>query len=171
MRKLWDFITTCIVFFIVLIAVFLAGLKIAKFTPYVILSSSMEPLYKPGHLVYVQKEDVSNIEVGDIIAFRVKGANLPVIHRVDEIDNENLRIYTKGDANKLRDANYVDYGNVVGVAKFSIPKLGYVATYFNNLSPMYLAVILISLFILLFIVPTIFRYIMKNDKKLEELKK
>ena len=61
-------------------------------------------------------------------------------HRVVRVDAENQRFYTKGDANQVEDQAPVHYNNVIGVPKFSIPKLGYVSDFVQHPPGMYITI-------------------------------
>lgn len=57
-----------------------------------------------------------------------------VTHRVKSIitkDNE-IKIYTKGDANKVTDIGVVTKNRYVGKTMFSIPYIGYIASYLKS---------------------------------------
>ena len=154
--KIWNIITTFIVLIVALLAVALVGIRIFGFTPYSILSPSMTPEYQVGDLVYVKDTKPEEIQTGDVITFVANDDLLLVTHRVDEIDRENSLIYTKGDANQNRDAAPVQYENVVGVVKFSLPKLGFVSNYFTSPSGRYMGIAVIFVLILMLILPELF---------------
>ena len=155
-RRIVSAVTTVLLVLIVALAVPLAGVRIFGFTPYAVLSGSMTPKYKIGDLVYVKETDFEDIEIGDVITF-VADSNLTVVtHRVTEIDEENLSFTTKGDANSSEDASPVAYENVLGVVKFSIPKLGYVSNYISTKSGKYVAAAVLIFLILLMILPDLF---------------
>lgn len=155
-RRIVSAVTTVLLVLIVAIAVLLAGVRIFGFTPYAVLSGSMTPVYRIGDLVYVKETDFEDIEIGDVITF-VADSNLTVVtHRVTEIDEDNLSFTTKGDANSSEDASPVAYENVLGVVKFSIPKLGYVSNYISTKSGKYVAAAVLVFLILLMILPDLF---------------
>ena len=105
------------------LAFLLAGIRIVGFTPYAVLSGSMEPAFHVGSLIYVKSVDPEDIKVGDAITFRLSGEDTAATHRVIEIDRENQCFYTKGDANETPDASPVPYSSVLGRAVFTVPKL------------------------------------------------
>ena len=55
MKKLWNFITTLLVAAAVVLAVALAGVRLAGIQVYTVLSGSMEPTYPPGQLSMSRK--------------------------------------------------------------------------------------------------------------------
>lgn len=94
-----------------------------------VISGSMRPTYEIGDLVYAVPTKAEKIKDGDVITF-VLGESLKVAtHRVVKADIENQQYYTKGDANSNEDGAPVLYQNVVGVVRFSLPKVGGVLEY------------------------------------------
>ena len=91
--------------------------------PYIVLSGSMEDEIKTGSVAYVDtKVKAEEIRVGDIIAFNM--GTKQITHRVVSINSDNT-FTTKGDANKVVDANSVKFSNCLGKTIFSLPYLGY----------------------------------------------
>lgn len=131
-KKIWSIISTVLVVVIVLCAVFLMGSRLLGFQCYNVISPSMEPEYCVGDLLYVKHTDPATIQEGDVITFLVNEDLVVGTHRVVRVDRENQRFYTKGDANNIEDRDPVHYNNVIGVPKFSIPKLGYVSDFIQN---------------------------------------
>ncbi|MDO9516650.1 MAG: signal peptidase I [Methanosarcinaceae archaeon] len=88
----------------------LIPLVITGFTAYIILnqliffaiitSGSMSPTLEVKDLVLMQNLKV-DLQKGDIIMFETKEANMPVIHRVYSVSDDEIR--TKGDAADLVD--------------------------------------------------------------------
>ena len=58
-------LSTALVVIVVLLAILLAGIRVIGFTPYTVLSGSMEPTYHVGSIVYVKKVDPTTLRVGD----------------------------------------------------------------------------------------------------------
>lgn len=139
-KKYWDIGTTVLVTLTVIAAVLLMGARLIGLQVYTILTGSMHPNYQEGDLIYVQKVDAANIEVGDVITF-VLNEDLDVAtHRVVRIDAEKQHIYTKGDANTVEDAAPVHFKNVIGEPVFRIPLLGYVSRYIQTSPGMYITI-------------------------------
>ena len=118
----------------VLLALLLAGVRLVGFTPYTVLSGSMEPAYHVGSLIYVQKTDTNTLQEGDPITF-TRTSGLVVTHRIIEVVEENgSRFFrTQGDANEIPDGGAVPARKVIGVPVFTIPLLGYVANFVQSL--------------------------------------
>ena len=132
LKKVWNVVSTFFVVLIVFCAVFLVGSRVLGYQVFNVISGSMEPTYSVGDLIYVKEVDVNEIEVGTPITFVLNEDLVVATHRVIEVDAENQRFYTKGDANDAADASPVHFNNVIGVPKFSIPKLGYVSDFVQN---------------------------------------
>lgn len=140
LKKIWNIVSTALVVLIVLCAIFLMGSRLLGFQCYNVISPSMEPEYGVGDLLYVKKVDPKTIKEGDVITFIVNEDLVVGTHRVVRVDAENQRFYTKGDANEIEDQSPVHFNNVIGVPKFSIPKLGYVSDFVQNPPGMYITI-------------------------------
>lgn len=126
-------LSTALVVIVVILAVLLAGVRVIGFTPYTVLSGSMEPTYHVGSIVYVKKVDPTTLRVGDPITFRLTG-NVIATHRIVEVHGEgtpDLGFRTKGDANDTVDG-ITPASAVIGKATFSIPYLGYLSNFLQQ---------------------------------------
>ncbi len=139
-KKIWNILFTVLVVLMVLCALFLMGSRILGYRCYNIISPSMEPDYKVGDLIYVKSVDPTTVKVGDVITFLVNEDLVVGTHRVVRIDAEKQHFYTKGDANQVEDGEPVHFNNVIGVPKFSIPKLGYLSDFIQNPPGMYITI-------------------------------
>ena len=150
---------------VVLLAVFLGGIRLIGFEPYTVLSGSMEPSYHVGSVIYVTKAEADELEVGDTITYRLQSGTV-VTHRIVEVlDNDGATpsFKTKGDANDVVDGTPVPYSAIIGKAAFSIPYLGYVSDMVQK--PIGLIIILgscVAVFMISFIIDVI---LPKEDKK------
>lgn len=152
MRKVFNFITTAILVILVCFAGILLVPKVFGVEPMAVLSGSMNPTYKVGSLIYVNTHVSQNsIKVGDPITFKLEG-NTVVTHRVVKIKSDGSYV-TKGDANNTNDGGSVKYAAVVGVPIFTIPYLGYIATYATSKTGIILLVTLILVILLLTFLP------------------
>ena len=152
LRRVWDWFTALIVVLVVAAAVLLIGLRVMGYQVYNVISGSMEPTYGVGDLLYVKQVDPDSVRVGDPITFVLNENLVVATHRVIRIDAENRHFYTKGDANDTADAAPVHFNNLIGVPKFSIPKLGYVSDFVQHPPGTYIAVgaglvLLVALFL------------------------
>lgn len=126
-------LSTTLISIVVLLAILLAGVRLIGFTPYTVLSGSMEPNYHVGSIVYVKKVDPTTLKVGDAITFHITG-NVVATHRIIEVHGEgtsDLSFRTKGDANKTEDG-ITPASSVIGKVAFSIPLLGYVSAFLQR---------------------------------------
>ena len=104
--------------------------------PVALLSNSMNPYIKRGDIVFVNKispSKIKKINVGDIVEYQKDGKL--VIHRVINIvegSGGKRTFTTKGDANKVPDIDPVEEEQIVGIAKFYIPYLGYPSVIFSE---------------------------------------
>jgi signal peptidase I len=153
LKKLLSRITTVLVVAAVLLAVLLAGVRLFGLQPYTVLSGSMEPVYPTGSLLYVKAVKPEGVEVGQAITFVLNEDLVVATHRVVEIDEENQRVYTKGDANESVDGAPVHFNNLIGVPVFAIPYLGYVSHYIQNPPGLYVAIAVGAVLLLLVFLP------------------
>ena len=98
-----------------------------RYTPLVILSNSMQPLYSRGDMVIVQKVSENlDIRVGDIIQYQLDNRN--ITHRVVDTINQqggaDRMFITKGDNNPDRDADPVEMRQIFGVIRAAVPYVG-----------------------------------------------
>lgn len=149
-KKIWNIITTLIVIIVVILACILYVPKFFGITPMAVLSGSMEPTYHVGSVVFIEKIDPEEVEVGDAITFKIGAGDTVVTHRVISINEEEKTFATKGDANDNADGDGVAFSNLKGRAKdFSIPLLGYVAVYLGTTKGLILLGIAILMIILI----------------------
>ena len=168
-KKVWNTITSLLVAVVVILALLLVGVRLIGFQVFTVLSGSMEPTYHTGSLIYVREVDYRDIKVGDPITFMLDEKTVAT-HRVveiqpDEEDPSVLRFVTKGDANESIDGRPVHYKNIIGVPKFSIPYLGYVANYIQNPPGTYVAMCGGAILLLLVFIPDLFEKDEPKKKK------
>lgn len=158
---------------ILLVLAVLAGLliipKLMGYEEMAVLTGSMEPNYPVGSLIFVKEIEPDQLEVGDVITYRLDSDTV-VTHRIVEIDKEAQTVTTKGDANSSNDGSPVPYSKIVGKAHFKIPYLGYVSM--NIKTPkgiMAICGVLIAIILLTFL-PEIFSPEEEEEQK-EKLKR
>ncbi len=171
-KKTWNIISTVLVSLVVLLALLLVGARIFGLQLFTVLSGSMEPAYHTGSLIYVKKVDPYAIEPGQVITFMLD-ENTVATHRVvgvvpDEEDSSVIRFRTKGDANETEDGGLVHYKNVIGTPVFTIPLLGYVASYIQHPPGMYVAIAAGAVLLMLTFLPDIFAPEEKSETESEE---
>ena len=165
-KKIWNIFSTTLVILMVVCAVFLMGSRLLGYECYTVISGSMEPKYCVGDLLYVKETDPSNIKVGEPITFILNEDLVVATHRVVRIDAEKQHFYTKGDANEIADSEPVHFNNVIGVPRFSIAKLGFVADFVQHPPGMYITIGIGALLILLVFLPDMFGK--KKEKENDE---
>lgn len=132
-RILLKTLSTVLVGVVVLLAVLLAGVRLIGFTPYTVLSGSMEPAYHVGSIIYVKDVAPAELKLGDPVTFYLSGSTVAT-HRIVEVLNEGtpqLSFRTKGDANEIADG-VIPATAVIGKPVFSIPYLGYVSVFLQK---------------------------------------
>ena len=139
LKKIWNVTSTVLVGLVVACAIFLMGTRMMGYRVFCVLSGSMEPLYSVGDLIYVKPTPSSEIKVGDTVSFVLNEDLVVATHQVVSIDAKNMRLQTKGLTNDIPD-DPIHYNNVIGVAKFALPKMGYVANFVQNPPGMYIAI-------------------------------
>ena len=159
-KKIWNFITTVTVVFVVLLTAGLVGVRLVGIRPFTVLSGSMEPTYHVGSVIYVKKADTQHLRPGDAITFLLDEDTV-VTHRIievlqDEEDPSVVRYRTQGDANDSADGTAVHYKNILGVPVFTIPYLGYVSDYVSNPPGRYYAISAAAIIVLLTFLPDLF---------------
>jgi len=169
LKKVWNSVTTALVVLVVILALLLVGARVVGLQVFTVLSGSMEPNYHTGSLIYVKKVDYRELEAGDVITFMLDEDTVAT-HRIvgvvpDEEDPTVLRYRTKGDANDAEDGSLVHYKNIIGSPVFTIPKLGYVASYIQNPPGTYIAISGGAILLLLVFLPDLFGH---EEPKKEE---
>lgn len=166
-KKIWNIVSTVLVILIVLCAVFLMGTRLMGYKVFNVVSGSMSPTYEVGDLIYVKQVAPETVKVGDPITFVLNEDLAVATHRVVDIDYDEEHFHTKGDANDSADAAPVHFKNLIGVPKFSIPKLGYVSDYIQNPPGTYVTVGIVVLLIIIVFLPDIFSKKKKEDSVAE----
>ena len=104
-----------------------------KYGILVIGSESMTGTINIGDAVIYESYNGEQIKTGDIIIFNRK--NLQTVHRVIKIRNVNneIRYYTKGDANAVMDSGYVVKSDIVGISRLRVMYIGYPTLWVRDL--------------------------------------
>ncbi|MBQ3009153.1 MAG: signal peptidase I [Oscillospiraceae bacterium] len=158
--KIWDMITTLLVVMVAALAILLVGMRFAGYKVFTVLSGSMEPAYHTGSVIYVKEVDYTQLQAGDVITFMIS-EDMVATHRIvgvvpDEEDPSVLRYRTKGDANDSEDGTLVHYKNIIGSPVFTIPYLGYVASYIQSPPGSYIAIAAAAFILMLTFIPDLF---------------
>lgn len=119
---------------------------------FTVLSSSMEPAINTGSLVFIKKIPAEKLREGDIITFNApRSNNITVTHRIviKELENNAIKIKTKGDKNKTADSWTIYDSAILGKVEYVIPYIGYGFSFLNSKIGILLFIVLPSMWILL----------------------
>ena len=100
--------------------------KMFGFSQAVVMSGSMEPLFKAGDVVVFQEKD--SYDVGDVVIFRRDGVF--ITHRIAGVQADGF--ITKGDANNTEDREVLQPGNIEGELVLIIPGIGVVMNFLRS---------------------------------------
>lgn len=160
-KKVLNISTSLITVVLLVLAILLNGVRVFGYTPYTVISGSMEPKYPVGSIVYVEQTDSEDIDIGDTITFILNEELTTITHRVVEDDTENLLFTTKGDANNVNDASPVHYKNVLGVVRYSLPLLGYISVFIASKKGIALIVMIVSIML----ISSLLTYLIEDKKR------
>jgi len=172
-KKIWNAVNVLLICIIAFLAITLGGVRLIGWDVYVVLSGSMEPVYKTGAIIYVDDVDVSQLETGDVITYKVN-ADTMVTHRIVEVvQQDGQAMYrTKGDANEVEDGSLISQSQVVGSPVFTIPYLGYLVQFIQSPAGIYAAVSVgAAVLLMLFLPDLLFGSEEEEEKKKEEEEK
>lgn len=104
-----------------------------KYGALVIATESMTGELNKGDVVIFESYDDQMIDEGLVIVFEKDGSK--IVHRVVDIEiiNGMARYYTKGDANEDNDAGYITNADIVGIASYKLPTVGYPTLWLRSL--------------------------------------
>lgn len=122
--------TVPILIVLILLIIFVSG--IFKHQLIAIASNSMNPVFYRGDALMIDKCDINNIKVGDILIFQ--SDKRIVSHRVIKKYkvNDEVKLLTKGDNNKQKDDIIIDNSNYIGKGIFVIKYIGYPTVWLNE---------------------------------------
>lgn len=132
-QKIKEIIISVILCIIVALIVMLVSCRF-RFGALTIGSGSMTGTINKGDIIIYEKyKENENVRTGDIIVFTSEDTR--IVHRVTEQRNlgDEIRYYTKGDANEQEDQGYRLRTDVVGKVKFRIPYIGYLTLLINDM--------------------------------------
>lgn len=115
-------------------------------SPMVVVTDSMSPTINGGDMIFCKKKGMSEISVGDIIAFFDPESNREIVvtHRVIAVleDEGGLYFITKGDANNAEDSAKVRENHLVGVYQMTVPIIGKIVMFSRTPKGILLMVVL-----------------------------
>lgn len=120
---------TAYILTLVTLVLTLAAVRVSGHSLLVITGGSMEPTILKGSVVLVQPVDPSEVRLGDVTTFTLRGET--VTHRVIRIEDtpEGPAVFTKGDANAVADPEPKIFAGSAGVVRLSVPAIGFAALY------------------------------------------
>lgn len=126
---------------------------------YVVMSGSMEPAIQTGSVVYVDGVSAEDIQVDDVITFRLSPGGPTTTHRVIDIEETDAgkRFVTKGDANENSDGEAVPPDGIVGKVAFSLPYLGYLIAFAGSRIGLIVLLVVPSVALIAFEIRDLFR--------------
>lgn len=168
-KKIWNAINVLLICIIAFLAIALAGVRLIGWDVYVVLSGSMEPVYKTGSVIYLDDVAVNTLEAGDVITYKVSEDTM-VTHRIVEVVEENGQTMyrTKGDANDVEDGSLVPQSQIVGSPVFTIPYLGYLVKFIQSPAGKYVAISVAAAMLLMVFLPD---FLFDSEEEEEEPKK
>ena len=135
--------------------------RFAGFTPLIVKSDSMVPVFKTGDLIIIKACDTAALKEGDIITFHAIINNEYALntHRIEKItDGGVARNYvTKGDNNAIADTSIISDADIVGLYVMKIALLGKLITFLSS-STGFLLVIVVPM--LLFFIYQVYHLVM-----------
>lgn len=110
--------------------------RLSGSTAFTVLTGSMEPTMPPGTLIVVKPTPADQLQTGQVITFQPQSGDPEVVtHRIDGIfynGQGERRIYTRGDANNVRDPWALEAGQIRGRVWYAVPYLGRVNLLFSG---------------------------------------
>jgi len=107
----------------------------------VVLSGSMQPAYYRGDLLFLTNYP-EPFRVGDVVVFKVRGRNIPIVHRVIKVHEKEdgyVKFLTKGDNNNIDDRGlyvegqlWLEKSDIIGRAKGYLPYVGMMTILMND---------------------------------------
>merc|ERR1712161_100410 len=124
----------------------------------VVLSGSMQPAFQRGDVLFMSNA-VEKIEVGDIVVFRIRDRDVPIVHRilnVHEKPDGRVKLLSKGDNNHVDDRGlyapgqlWLDREDVLGKVVGTLRYVGMVTVALNDYPVLkYVLVGMMGLFVL-----------------------
>ena len=83
-KKIINTLSTLLIVLVFIMAFLIAGVRLIGYTPYTVLSGSMEPTFHVGSLIYVKEVDPTTLKVGDPLTFTFSNGTI-VTHKIIDI--------------------------------------------------------------------------------------
>lgn len=104
-----------------------------RFGAIVIATESMTGEINKGDMIIYERYDGQPIKEGQVIVFQ--SYDVKIIHRVVKIEHigNEVRYYTKGDANEEQDRGYITEADIVGLTDMKLAYVGYPTLWLREL--------------------------------------
>lgn len=132
----WSIIGLLALALVMFVAPLAVGAKLLNVT-----SGSMSPKYNVNTLIWVFPTKFDKISVGDDVTYKLP-TGINSTHRVIDIDKDTMVLTVKGIHNS-EFAEHIEYGQVVGVVRFSIHGIGQVMAKISGESGIYITIMII----------------------------
>jgi len=143
------------------------------YTIQAVQSDSMDGIFNKGDVIISKSYDGKGVSEGEIVSFKsmIQGQEAIITHRIDEI-TEDGKIYTKGDANPIRDDGFIVEDEVLCIYVDKIKGLGSVIDFLKKPLGFILFIVTpISLYIIYQVIYLIRLYVVsKKEEMLEQAK-
>ncbi|MCR3906323.1 MAG: signal peptidase I [Tenericutes bacterium] len=143
-------------------------IKLLGFRSFAVVSDSMEPVYNIGDIIIVKPVDPEDLQVEDVITFKVdlnndgrKETVTHYIYSIEMIDNER-QFQTNPHGFNNPDPWTISDDDIIGLVQSKISYVGYIIIFFQILiqNPIFLGLILLNITIIVAIV-----MLLKKSKK------
>ncbi|MBR3835750.1 MAG: signal peptidase I [Clostridia bacterium] len=132
-NKISILLTSLVIFISVLAVGFVFAPSVMGLRAYSIETGSMANTIPEGSMVYVRPYlNFEDYGIYDVVTFTDPVTEKSFTHRIIGIDSSKQEFHTKGDANKEPDLEPTPFTMAVGKVEFSVPLLGYVASFLKN---------------------------------------
>ncbi len=153
------------VIFTALVVVFVCFNTFAGARGYAVVTDSMAPTLKRGDVVFVKPAEFDELNVGDIVTVQFPDGSGYFTHEIVSIDYIAGAIRTKGEANESEDPQPSMGELVVGKVWYSVPLLGYISIFVNQVNQVTLSIILSIILIAVIAVSTLVSVLRKRGGK------
>ena len=170
-KKAISVVSTLLIILIFVLAFLLAGVRLIGYTPYTVLSGSMEPTFHVGSLIYVKEVDPTTLKVGDPLTFTFSNGTVVTHKIIDIIEADTpsqLQFRTQGEANNTPDGEPVTVNRILGKPAFTIPYLGFVSNFVQNPPGTYITICFCAAILIFTFLPD---FISEEKDKAEESEK
>ena len=158
LKRIYNAISYVVIAAVIILVILLWGVKLFGYSPYTVLSGSMEPKYHVGSVIYVTDVTPGELKVGDPLTFTL-GGNV-ITHEIIEIKGGGSAFVTQGLTNNISDGE-IPASNIIGRPVFSIPYLGYVSSYLQNQGGM---ISVMCILVIFFLISFVFDFIPDKTK-------